>query len=364
MFLGSYPITPASDILHELSKHKNFGVMTFQAEDEIAGIGAALGAAYGGALAVTTTSGPGVALKSEAIGLAVSLELPLLIIDVQRGGPSTGLPTKTEQSDLLQAMFGRNGEAPVAIVAPQSPSDCFFAAIEAARIAVEYRTPVFILSDGSLANGSEPWLVPDAASLPTFEPNFATGPNHTADDGTEEFWPYLRDPETLARPWAIPGTKGLEHRIGGIEKADGIGTISYDADNHDKMVRLRQAKIDAIARTIPDITVDDPSGLARVLILGWGSTYGPISAACRLVRTAEGSVAQAHIRHLNPFPSNLGEILRAYDKVVVPEMNLGQLALLLRAKYLVDVISYNQVRGMPFKSDELAGVITDVLENL
>ena len=364
LFLGSYPITPASDILHELSKHKNFGVMTFQAEDEIAGIGAALGAAYGGALAVTTTSGPGVALKSEAIGLAVSLELPLLIIDVQRGGPSTGLPTKTEQSDLLQAMFGRNGEAPVAIVAPQSPSDCFFAAIEAARIAVEYRTPVFILSDGSLANGSEPWLVPDASSLPTFEPNFATGPNHTADDGTEEFWPYLRDPETLARPWAIPGTKGLEHRIGGIEKADGIGTISYDPDNHDKMVRLRQAKIDAIARTIPAITVDDPSGAARVLILGWGSTFGPISAACRLVRTAEGSVAQAHIRHLNPFPSNLGEILRAYDKVVVPEMNLGQLALLLRAKYLVDVISYNQVRGMPFKSDELAGVITDVLENL
>ncbi|NQW73211.1 MAG: 2-oxoacid:acceptor oxidoreductase subunit alpha, partial [Actinobacteria bacterium] len=342
LFLGSYPITPASDILHELSKHKNFGVMTFQAEDEIAGIGAALGAAYGGALAVTTTSGPGVALKSEAIGLAVSLELPLLIIDVQRGGPSTGLPTKTEQSDLLQAMFGRNGEAPVAIVAPQSPSDCFFAAIEAARIAVEYRTPVFILSDGSLANGSEPWLVPDASSLPTFEPNFATGPNHTAADGTEEFWPYLRDPETLARPWAIPGTKGLEHRIGGIEKADGIGTISYDPDNHDKMVRLRQAKIDAIARTIPDITVDDPSGTARVLILGWGSTYGPIGAACRLVRTAGGNVAQAHIRHLNPFPANLGEILKAYDKVIVPEMNLGQLALLLRAKYLVDIISYNQ----------------------
>ena len=364
LFLGSYPITPASDILHELSKHKNFGVMTFQAEDEIAGIGAALGAAYGGALAVTTTSGPGVALKSEAIGLAVSLELPLLIIDVQRGGPSTGLPTKTEQSDLLQAMFGRNGEAPVAIVAPRSPSDCFFAAIEAARIAVEYRTPVFILSDGSLANGSEPWLVPDASSLPTFEPNFATGPNHTAADGTEEFWPYLRDPETLARPWAIPGTKGLEHRIGGIEKADGIGTISYDPDNHDKMVRLRQAKIDAIARTIPAITVDDPSGAARVLILGWGSTFGPISAACRLVRTADGNVAQAHVRHLNPFPSNLGEILKAYDKVIVPEMNLGQLALLLRAKYLVDIISYNQVRGMPFKSDELAGVITDVLESL
>ena len=364
LFLGSYPITPASDILHELSKHKNFGVMTFQAEDEIAGIGAALGAAYGGALAVTTTSGPGVALKSEAIGLAVSLELPLLIVDVQRGGPSTGLPTKTEQSDLLQAMFGRNGEAPVAIIAPQSPSDCFHAAIEAARIAVEYRTPVFILSDGYLANGSEPWLVPDVATLPRFEPDFATGPNHTAADGTEEFWPYLRDPETLARPWAIPGTKGLEHRIGGIEKADGIGTISYDPDNHDKMVRLRQAKIDAVARTIPEIKVDDPSGAAKVLILGWGSTFGPIGAACRLVRTAGGSVAQAHIRHLNPFPSNLGEVLTAYDKVIVPEMNLGQLALLLRAKYLVDIISYNQVRGMPFKSDELAGVITDVLESL
>ena len=364
LFLGSYPITPASDILHELSKHKNFGVMTFQAEDEIAGIGAALGAAYGGALAVTTTSGPGVALKSEAIGLAVSLELPLLIVDVQRGGPSTGLPTKTEQSDLLQAMFGRNGEAPVAIIAPQSPSDCFHAAIEAARIAVEYRTPVFILSDGYLANGSEPWLVPDVATLPRFEPDFATGPNHTAADGSEEFWPYLRNPETLARPWAIPGTKGLEHRIGGIEKADGIGTISYDPDNHDKMVRLRQAKIDAVARTIPEIKVDDPSGDAKVLILGWGSTFGPIGAACRLVRTAGGSVAQAHIRHLNPFPSNLGEVLKAYDKVIVPEMNLGQLALLLRAKYLVDIISYNQVRGMPFKSDELAGVITDVLESL
>jgi 2-oxoglutarate ferredoxin oxidoreductase subunit alpha len=255
-------------------------------------------------------------------------------------------------------------QAPVAIIAPQSPSDCFHAAIEAARIAVEYRTPVFILSDGYLANGSEPWLVPDVATLPRFEPDFATGPNHTAADGTEEFWPYLRDPETLARPWAIPGTKGLEHRIGGIEKADGIGTISYDPDNHDKMVRLRQAKIDAVARTIPEIKVDDPSGDAKVLILGWGSTFGPIGAACRLVRTAGGSVAQAHIRHLNPFPSNLGEVLKAYDKVIVPEMNLGQLALLLRAKYLVDIVSYNQVRGMPFKSDELAGVFTDVLESL
>ena len=359
LFLGSYPITPASDILHELSKHKAFGVMTFQAEDEIAGIGAALGAAYGGALGVTTTSGPGVALKSEAIGLAVSLELPLVVVDVQRGGPSTGLPTKTEQADLLQAMFGRNGEAPVPIVAPRSPSDCFFAAIEAARIAVEYRTPVFLLSDGYLANGSEPWLVPDAASLPTIDPAFATEPNH---DG--EFWPYLRNPETLARPWAVPGTPGLEHRIGGIEKADGRGTISYDPDNHDTMVRLRQAKVDAVARTIGELEVEDPDGDARVLILGWGSTYGPIGAACRLVRQQGHSVAQAHLRHLNPFPENTGDVLRRYDRVIVPEMNLGQLALLLRAKYLVDVVGYNRVRGLPFKSDELADVITDVLQSL
>ena len=284
LFLGSYPITPASDILHDLSKYKRFGVVTFQAEDEIAGIGAALGAAYGGALAITTTSGPGVALKSEAIGLAVSLELPLVIVDVQRGGPSTGLPTKTEQSDLLQAMFGRNGESPVPIIAPQSPSDCFFAAIEAARIAIEYRTPVFLLSDGYLANGSEPWLVPDASTLPAIDPGFATEPNHTAADGTEEFWPYLRDPETLARAWAIPGTAGLEHRIGGLEKADGPGSISYDPENHDRMVRLRQAKVDAVAKTIPLLEVDDPDGDARVLVLGWGSTYGPIGAACEITR--------------------------------------------------------------------------------
>ncbi len=364
VFLGSYPITPASDILHELSKHKNFGVTTFQAEDEIAGIGSAIGAAYGGALALTTTSGPGVALKSEAIGLAVMTELPLVIIDVQRGGPSTGLPTKTEQSDLLQAMFGRNGEAPVPIVAPQSPSDCFFAAIEAARIAIEYRTPVFLLSDGYLANGSEPWKVPDVADLPAIDANFATELNHENADGSMDFWPYLRDPQTLARPWAVPGTKGLEHRIGGIEKAEGTGAISYDADNHDKMVRLRQAKVDAIAQTIPELTVDDPTGDAKVLVIGWGSTFGPIAGACKLVRDGGGSVAQAHLRHINPFPANLGSVLAKYDRVIVPEMNLGQLNMLLRAKFLVDTVNYNQVRGLPFKSDELAGVINDVRASL
>jgi 2-oxoglutarate ferredoxin oxidoreductase subunit alpha len=364
IFLGSYPITPASDILHELSKHKEFGVITFQAEDEIAGATSAIGASYGGALGVTTTSGPGVALKSEAIGLAVSLELPLVVVDVQRGGPSTGLPTKTEQADLLQAMFGRNGESPVPIVAPQSPADCFDAAIEAVRIAVEYRTPVFLLSDGYLANGSEPWCVPAVETLPSIEPNFATGPNHTDADGNPEFWPFLRDPQTLSRPWAIPGTAGLEHRIGGLEKADGTGAISYDSDNHDRMVRLRQAKVDAIADTIDPITVDDPSGKARVLIIGWGSTYGPIGAACQIARRQGYEVAQAHLRHLNPFPSNLGDVLKSYDWVIVPEMNLGQLSLLLRAKYLVDTVNYNQVRGLPFKSAELVSVITEVINNL
>jgi 2-oxoglutarate ferredoxin oxidoreductase subunit alpha len=358
LFLGAYPITPASDILHELSRHKRFGVRTFQAEDEIAGIGAALGASFGGALGVTTTSGPGVALKTETIGLAVSLELPLVICDIQRGGPSTGLPTKTEQADLLQAMFGRNGEAPVPIVAPRSPSDCFDAAIEAVRIATKYRTPVFLLSDGYLANGSEPWRLPELDSLPDLSVEFATETNH---DG--EFWPYLRDPATLARPWAIPGTPGLEHRIGGLEKADGSGNISYDAANHDYMVRLRQAKVDGIASDIPPLGVDDPSGAARLLVLGWGSTYGPIGAAVRRVRAAGGSVAQAHLRHLNPFPANTGEVLRRYDKVLVPEMNLGQLALLVRARYLVDAITYNKVRGMPFAAEELAGVIRDVIES-
>ncbi|MFL4906327.1 2-oxoacid:acceptor oxidoreductase subunit alpha [Streptomyces sp. MMS24-I2-30] len=359
LFLGSYPITPASDILHELSKHKNFGVRTFQAEDEIAGIGAALGAAFGGSLAVTTTSGPGVALKSETIGLAVSLELPLLVIDIQRGGPSTGLPTKTEQADLLQAMFGRNGEAPVPIVAPYTPADCFDAALEAARIALTYRTPVLLLSDGYLANGSEPWRIPGIDELPDLRVRFAQGPNHTLDDGTEVFWPYKRDPETLARPWAVPGTPGLEHRIGGIEKQDGTGNISYDPANHDFMVRTRQAKIDGIE--VPDIEVDDPDG-ARLLVLGWGSTYGPITAAVRRLRLKGLPVAQAHLRHLNPFPGNLGEVLRRFDKVVVPEMNLGQLALLIRAKYLVDARSYNQVSGMPFKAEQLAAALKEAID--
>ena len=359
LFLGSYPITPASDILHELSKHKKFGVMTFQAEDEIAGVGSAIGASYGGMLGVTTTSGPGVALKSEAIGLAVSLELPLIIVDVQRGGPSTGLPTKTEQADLLQAMFGRNGEAPVPIVAPCSPTDCFDAAIEAARIATKYRTPVFILSDGYLANGSEPWRIPDVSSLPDLQVEFATEHNHTNADGSTTFWPFVRDPETLARPWAVPGTKGLEHRIGGIEKADCSGNISYDPDNHDKMIRLRQAKIDGI-----DVAVEDPSGEARVLVLGWGSTYGPIGAAARNLRAEGIPVAQAHLRHLNPFPKNTEEVLRRYDKVIIPEMNLGQLSLLIRGRFLVDAIAYNQVRGLPFKAEELAGVIKDVVASV
>jgi 2-oxoglutarate ferredoxin oxidoreductase subunit alpha len=364
LFLGAYPITPASDILHELSKHKRFGVMTFQAEDEIAGIGAALGASFGGALGVTTTSGPGIALKSETIGLAVTLELPLVVVDVQRGGPSTGLPTKTEQADLLQAMFGRNGEAPVPIVAPRSPGDCFDTALEAARIAVTYRTPVMLLSDGYLANGSEPWQVPAPESLPKVDPAFATTPNHETESGQHDFWPYQRDPETLARPWAVPGTPGLEHRIGGLEKADGHGNISYDPKNHDLMVRTRQAKVDRIADTIGHVEVDDPDGSARVLVLGWGSTYGPIGAACRRIRATGRPIAQAHLRHLNPFPHNLGDVLRGYDRVVVPEMNLGQLALLLRARYLVDVISYNQVRGVPFGSAELEDVFEAALEEV
>ncbi|MFJ8810677.1 2-oxoacid:acceptor oxidoreductase subunit alpha [Streptomyces sp. NPDC102490] len=360
LFLGSYPITPASDILHELSKHKNFGVRTFQAEDEIAGIGAALGAAFGGSLAVTTTSGPGVALKSETIGLAVSLELPLLIVDIQRGGPSTGLPTKTEQADLLQAMYGRNGEAPVPVVAPRTPADCFDAALEAARIALAYRTPVFLLSDGYLANGSEPWRIPELDELPDLTVQFAQGPNQTLDDGTEVFWPYKRDPHTLARPWAVPGTPGLEHRIGGIEKQDGTGNISYDPANHDFMVRTRQAKVDGI--TVPDLEADDPDG-ARTLVLGWGSTYGPVTAAVRRLRAAGEPIAQAHLRHLNPFPANLGTVLKRYDKVVIPEMNLGQLATLIRAKYLVDARSYNQVNGMPFKAEQLATALKEAIDD-
>ena len=366
LFLGSYPITPASDILHELSKLKRFGVRTFQAEDEIGGVGAALGAAFGGALGVTTTSGPGMALKGETIGLAVSVELPLIICDIQRAGPSTGMPTKTEQADLLMALYGRNGESPVAVIAPATPSDCFDTALEAVRIAVKYRTPVIILSDGYLANGSEPWRIPEVAGLPKLrdEFSFSSPKEWTGEDGKPEFHPFRRNPQTLARPWAVPGTPGLEHRIGGIEKADGTGTISYDPDNHDKMVRLRQAKIDGIAADIGPLEVDDPDGDAKVLVLGWGSTFGSIGAAVRRVRTAGGSVAQAHLRHLSPFPANLGEVLAAYDKVLVPEINLGQLALVLRGRYLVDVISYNRVRGLPFRAAELAGVIQDVISNV
>jgi 2-oxoglutarate ferredoxin oxidoreductase subunit alpha len=357
VFLGAYPITPASDILHELSKHKRLGVTTMQAEDEIAAIGAALGASYGGALGVTTTSGPGVALKGETISLAVALELPLVIVDVQRAGPSTGLPTKTEQADLNMALYGRHGEAPIAVIAPKSPSDCFHAAIEAARIALTYRTPVILLSDNYVANGSEPWLLPEVDSLPDLQVPFATEPN--SEDG--RFLPYLRDPETLARPWAIPGTSGLEHRIGGLEKADKTGDISYDPANHDFMVRTRQAKIDGI--TVPDVEIEDPDGDARVLVLGWGSTYGPIGAAVRALRQRGLPIAQAHLRHLSPLPANLGDVLKAYDRVIIPEMNLGQLAHVIRARYLVDAMPFNQVRGLPFTAAELENMLEDVVKN-
>ncbi len=352
VMLGSYPITPASDILHELSKHKNFNVLTFQAEDEIAGIGSAIGASYGGALGVTTTSGPGISLKSEAIGLAVMTELPLVIIDVQRGGPSTGLPTKTEQADLLQAMFGRNGESPVAVLAPRTPSDCFDVAVEAVRIAIEYHTPVIVLSDGAIANGSEPWRIPDISTYPPIE--------HTFVREGEPFAPYARDPKTLARQFAIPGTPGLEHRIGGLESANGSGDISYHGVNHDLMVRLRQEKIAGIE--VPDLEVDDPTGDAELLLLGWGSSYGPIGEACRRARRKGIKVAHAHLRHLNPFPANLGEVLARYPKVVLPEMNLGQLALLLRGHFLVDVQSVTKVEGMAFRADEVEGVIDAALD--
>jgi 2-oxoglutarate ferredoxin oxidoreductase subunit alpha len=358
MVLGAYPITPASDVLHELAKHKRFGITTVQAEDEIAAIGVALGASYGGSIGVTSTSGPGVALKSETISLAVALELPLLIIDVQRAGPSTGMPTKTEQADLLMALYGRHGEAPAVVIAAKSPSDCFYAAIDAARIAMTYRTPVILLSDGYIANGSEPWLLPEVSSLPSIEVEFAKAPN--SPDGTK-FLPYLRDPATMARPWAVPGTPGLEHRIGGLEKADITGDISYDPTNHDFMVRTRAARIEAIE--VPDIEVEDPDGDAKVLVLGWGSTYGPIGAACRTLRQQGISIAQAHLRNLNPMPRNLESVLRAYDKVVVPEMNLGQLATVLRSKFLVDVISYNQVRGLPFTSTELETMLEGVVDS-
>ncbi len=349
LFLGAYPITPASDVLHLLAGAKQHGVTTFQAEDEIAAIGAALGASFAGSLGVTVTSGPGMALKSETIGLAVMLELPLVIVDVQRAGPSTGMPTKTEQADLTQALFGRHGEAPVPVIAAATPSDCFDAAYQAARIAVEYRTPVIVLSDGYLANGAEPWQIPDLAALPEIDPAFATEPN-----GPEgRFLPYARDAK-LARAWAVPGTPGLEHRVGGLEKADGTGAISYDPANHERMVGLRAAKVAGIAASLPPAEVDDPSGDARVLVVGWGSTYGPITAAARRVRNHKHQIATLHLRHLNPLPAGLGEILHRYDRVVVPEMNLGQLAMLLRATYLVDARSYSRVRGLPISVTELA----------
>ncbi len=349
--LGSYPITPASDILHELSKHKNFNVITFQAEDEIGGICAAIGASYGGALGVTSTSGPGISLKSEALGLAVMTELPLIVIDVQRGGPSTGLPTKTEQADLLQVLYGRNGESPVAVLAPRSPSDCFQTALEAVRIALSYQTPVIVLSDGSIANGSEPWRIPDVNDLPPI--------TRVVAKSGEPFEPYARDPETLARQFAVPGTPGLEHRIGGLEAANGSGDISYEPVNHDLMVRIRQAKVDGIS--VPDLEVDDPTGDAELLLIGWGSTYGPIGEACRRARRKGTKVAHAHLRHLSPFPRNLGDVLRRYPQVVCPEMNLGQLALVLRGKYLVDVQSVSKVQGVSFLADEVSRLISAAL---
>ncbi len=365
LFLGSYPITPASDILHEFSRRKGFGVTTFQAEDEIAGVGAALGASFAGALGVTTTSGPGIALKAETIGLAVMTELPLVVIDVQRAGPSTGMPTKTEQADLLQVMFGRNGEAPLPVLAAQSPSDCFKTAIEACRIAIKYRTPVIMLSDGYLANGAEPWRLPDLDAIEPIDPHFASAPNATAADGSPRgSCPYQRDPETLARAWAVPGIPGLEHRIGGLEKSAGLGNVSYDPANHEAMIHTRRDKVAGVVRDIPDLVVDDPSGRGPLLVVGWGSTYGPITAAVRRVRNAGGQVAQIHLRHINPFPANLGEILRRYERVICPEMNLGQLAMLLRANYLVDVQSYSRVRGLPISLSELADDLTAELASL
>ncbi|MGH2590975.1 MAG: 2-oxoacid:acceptor oxidoreductase subunit alpha [Actinomycetota bacterium] len=356
LFYASYPITPASELLHELSRLKNFGVITMQAEDEIAAANIALGAAFAGDLGVTGTSGPGMDLKAETLGLAVILELPMVIVDVQRAGPSTGMPTKTEQADLLLAMYGRHGESPMPIVAAKSPSHCFETAMEAARIAVKYRTPVILLSDTFLANSSEPWLLPDADTLPTIDPNFATGPN-----AGQEFLPYLRD-ENLARPWAVPGTKGLRHRIGGLEKEDGTGDISYDPTNHERMTHLRADKVAKIADEVPPLEADDPDGDAELLVLGWGSTYGTIRAAARRVRGRDRKVATAHLVHLNPFPSNIEEVLGRYAKVLIPEQNLGQLALLVRGRFLVDARSFTKVQGQPIFAEELEGEILKVMD--
>ena len=356
LFQGSYPITPASDILHELSQYKDFGVMTFQAEDEIAAITSAIGAAYAGALAITTTSGPGMALKTEAMGLAVAVEIPLVVCDIQRGGPSTGLPTKTEQADLLQALFGRNSEAPIPIVAAATPSDCFWAALEACRIAVKYMVPVILLSDGYLANGAEPWRIPNAADIPDFPVRFATERN-----SANGYLPYKRDPQTLARPWAVPGTPGLEHRIGGLEKQDVTGNINYEPLNHEKMVRIRAAKVAAVAQDIPDI---EPAGDAQgdLLIIAWGSTHGAITAAVKAQRAEGRKIGHVHLRHLNPLPNNLGEVIQRYKKVLVPELNMGQLLWVLRAKYLVDAVGLNKIQGRPFKQSELEQKIEEMLE--
>ncbi len=351
LFLGAYPITPASSILEELSKHKSFGVRTFQAEDEIAAAGAALGASFGGSLGVTTSAGPGIVLKSETIGLGVALELPLVVIDVQRAGPSTGMPTKPEQGDLLMVLFGRNGESPVPVLAAGTPGDCFYAAIEAVRIAVTYRTPVYLLSDAYLANGTEPWRIPDTTTLDPIEVEFATA-------NGSDFQPYRREPETLARPWAIPGTPGLEHRIGGLEKANETGTISYDPENHDLMTQLRAQKVAGIK--VGDQPVDHQEG-ADVLVLSWGGTFGPVHAGVRRVRGNGGKVAHAHLRWLNPFPANLGDLLQSYDRVLIPEMNLGQLRQLIRARYLVDAVGYNRVTGKPFKAGEIADAVEAML---
>ena len=348
LFLGSYPITPASDILHELSRHKSFGVRTFQAEDEIAAITSAIGASYGGSLAITTTSGPGMALKAEAMGLAMMMEVPLVIVDVQRGGPSTGLPTKTEQSDLLQAYYGRNGEAPMPIIAASTPSDCFEVAYEACRIAVQHMIPVILLSDGYIANGAEPWRFPQSAGLADIKVRFKEG----LDEGEEKLLPYKRD-EKLSRPWAIPGTPGLEHRIGGLEKQDVTGNVSYDPDNHQHMVNLRQARVDKIADHIPEQTLDSGPAKGKVLVVGWGSTYGSIKTACAELQAEGKEVSHAHIRHLRPFPRNLGDLLRSFEHVLVPEINNGQLVRILRDLYFVDAIAYNKVMGIPITKTEL-----------
>ena len=356
LFLGSYPITPASDILHELSKYKNFGIKTFQAEDEIAGITAAIGASYGGSIGLTTTSGPGMALKTEAIGLATMLEIPLLIINIQRGGPSTGLPTKTEQSDLMQAYYGRNGEAPIPVLAASTPSDCFFMAFEAVKIALQHMTPVILLSDGYIANGAEPWKFPAAADLPAIEVKFKT----SLAEGEEKFLPYKRD-EKLARPWAIPGTAGLEHRIGGIEKQHETGNVSYDPENHEFMVKMRQAKVDKIADYIPLQTIDSGAANGKVLVLGWGSTYGTIKSAVLQLQSQGKSVSHAHIKYMRPFPKNLGEILAGFETILIPEINNGQLIKIIRDKYLVDAKAYNKIMGIPITKLELVTAIESYL---